>query len=133
MADALQLDIVSPERSVYSAAASLVEVPGSEGDFGVMPGHTPLISTLRPGVVTIHAEAGFMRFFVESGYAEVTNESCTILSAHVRDMNGITKAEAEEELAQAKRVLDHAVSEAEKARAQDDLEKAEILLAAVQA
>lgn len=131
MADALQLDIVSPERSVYSAAASLVEVPGSEGDFGVMPGHMPLISTLRPGVVTIHAEAGFMRFFIESGYAEVTNESCTILSAHVRDLNGLTKAEAEEELAQAKRVLDHAEDAQERAKAEKKVEIAQAVIDAL--
>jgi F-type H+-transporting ATPase subunit epsilon len=128
MADALQLDIVSPERSVYSAAASLVEVPGSEGDFGVMPGHMPLISTLRPGVVTIHAEAGFMRFFVESGYAEVTNEACTILSAHVRDLNALTKAEAEEELAQAKRVRDHAEDTHAREKAEKQVEIAQRLV-----
>jgi len=129
--DTIQLDIVSPERAVFSAPATLVEVPGTEGDFGVMPGHMPLISTLRPGVVTVHAEASFMRFFLTAGYAEVTNESCTILSEHVRDMNAVDKAAAEEELAHAKRVLDHATSETERQRAEAQVALAQALVDAI--
>jgi F-type H+-transporting ATPase subunit epsilon len=128
MSATLQLDIVSPERSLYGAQVTMVEVPGVEGDFGVLPGHMPLISTIRPGVVTVHGDGTpMMRFFVGGGYAEVTNESCTLLSAQVHDMAGLDKAKVEEELAHARRVLEHAEDEAAKAKAQQAVTIAEAL------
>lgn len=85
MAATLQLDIVSPEAAVFSGAVTMVEVPGAEGDIGVLPNHAPLISTLREGVVQVHTESGVKRFTLSAGYAEVTAEGCTILSEDVRE------------------------------------------------
>lgn len=80
MATQFPLHIVSPARTVFSGDVSLVEVPGLEGDFGVLAGHAPFFSMLRPGVITIHTAGGTQRLEVESGYADVGPEGTTILS-----------------------------------------------------
>jgi len=75
MADRFQFELVTPERLVVSGEAEMVVVPGTEGNFGVLPGHAPLISTIRPGTVDIYeARAIIERIFVVGGIAEVTPE-----------------------------------------------------------
>jgi len=72
-------DLVSPEQLVFSGEVEHVVVPGSEGEFGVLPGHAPLIAMLRPGILRIlglHEQ----RILVVGGFAEVTGESLTILA-----------------------------------------------------
>lgn len=127
-----QLDIVSPETVVFSDTVYAVQVPGAAGDFGVLPNHAPLMSVVRAGVITV--DMGFdgkKEFYVTSGYAEVTGDSCTILSEHVQNLADISETEAEEALAHAKRVYDHATNDAERAKAQAVIEQAESLLMAV--
>jgi F-type H+-transporting ATPase subunit epsilon len=74
------LDLVSPETLLFSGVVDQVDVPGSEGDFGVLAGHAPLIATLRPGIVTIHREGGSIRVVVNGGFAEVSPAGLTILA-----------------------------------------------------
>lgn len=132
MSSPFQLDIVSPECVVYSGDVYGVQVPGAEGDFGVLAGHAPLMSVVRAGVITVDEGFGNKReYYVTAGYAEVNGESCTILSEHVQDLSEISLAEAEEALAHARRVLDHAESETERVKAQAVVEQAESLIAAV--
>jgi F-type H+-transporting ATPase subunit epsilon len=73
-------ELVSPTRLVFSGEAEQVDVPGAEGDFGVLPGHAPFISALRPGVLTIRNGADVKRFFVRGGFAEVNPEGLTVLA-----------------------------------------------------
>ena len=83
MADKLQFELVSPERLLLSEAVAMVVVPGSEGNFGVLPGHSLLISTVRPGVIDVYADEQTEiteRIFVSGGFAEVTAERCTVLA-----------------------------------------------------
>lgn len=81
MADHLHLTIVSPSKLLFDGQATLVEVPGVEGDMGVLPKHAPTLSMLREGIVTVHAaDKSVTRFKVANGYADITPESCTILS-----------------------------------------------------
>ena len=81
---AFQFDLVAPERAMVSTEATLVTAPGVEGDFGVMEGHAPLLSTLRPGVVTAtYADGSEHRFVVFGGLAEVGPEHCAILAEEV--------------------------------------------------
>ncbi len=83
MAATFQFDLVSPEKKLASAQVAMVVVPGVEGDFGVLPGHAPLMSTIRPGVIEIYATEGTMpsaRYEIEGGFAEVTPEGLTILA-----------------------------------------------------
>lgn len=81
MADKLAFDLVSPERLLMAAQADMVLLPGGDGDFAVLTGHAPLLSTLRPGMVEIHSgDKVTDRFFVMGGFAEVTPEKLVILA-----------------------------------------------------
>jgi F-type H+-transporting ATPase subunit epsilon len=74
------LDLVSPEKLLFSGEVEQVDVPGSEGDFGVLAGHAPLIATLRPGILTIFREGGSIRVVVTGGFAEVGPVGLTVLA-----------------------------------------------------
>lgn len=83
MAATLQFELVSPEKKLASQAVAMVVVPGVEGDFGVLPGHAPMMSTIRPGIIEIYATEGTTpsaRYEIDGGFAEVTPEGLTILA-----------------------------------------------------
>jgi F-type H+-transporting ATPase subunit epsilon len=75
-----QFDLVSPERLLFSGAVDQVDVPGSEGDFGVLAGHAPFITTLRPGILVVHGERAQTRIVVNGGFAEVGPGGLTVLA-----------------------------------------------------
>ncbi|MBM3617587.1 MAG: ATP synthase F1 subunit epsilon [Alphaproteobacteria bacterium] len=128
MADFVQVDLVTPERLFASVEATLVEVPGSEGDFGVLPGHAPLISAIRPGVVTIHLVGGAkQRFVVIGGMAEVTTERCTILGEYLEEVTDVTRDQATARLADARKALADALSDEAIALAEKQVQVAESL------
>ncbi|MGQ5701405.1 ATP synthase F1 subunit epsilon [Sandaracinobacteroides sp. A072] len=81
MAD-LHFELVSPEKLIRSGSVHMVVVPGSEGDFGVLAGHAPMMSTIRPGEIAIYATAGATpeRVRIEGGFAEVNEKGLTILA-----------------------------------------------------
>lgn len=92
MADKLHFELVSPERLLNSAEVEMVVVPGEGGDFGILAGHAPLMSTIRPGVIEIYPTAGAApeRVFVDGGFAEVNEKGLTILAQQaipVADLN----------------------------------------------
>lgn len=77
---ALQFSLVSPEKVLFEDPVQMVVIPGMKGDIGVLPGHAPLVTLLRPGVVTIYKEAkSFIKIFVDGGMAEVGPEKCAAL------------------------------------------------------
>src|SRR5882762_9480503 len=76
----LHFDLVSPERLLFSGLVDQVDVPGSEGDFGVLAGHAPLMTTLRPGILVLHREVGALRVVVNGGFAEVNPDGLTVLA-----------------------------------------------------
>ena len=81
MADTMQFDLVSPERSLLSVAVREVRLPGAEGDLTAMPGHAPAIVNLRPGLVTVVAADGQERqFAVTGGFAQIDNDSVNLLA-----------------------------------------------------
>ena len=81
MADTLQFDLVSPERRLASLKAREVRIPGADGDFVAGPAHQPVIASLRPGILTVVAEGGEeTEFAVTGGFAEVNDESVTVLA-----------------------------------------------------
>jgi len=82
---ALKLEIVTPERLVRSDEAHMVVVPGAEGDFGVLEGHAPMMSTLRDGALSVYASAGSEAetIQIEGGFAEVNEHGLTILAEAV--------------------------------------------------
>ncbi|GLS81253.1 F0F1 ATP synthase subunit epsilon [Paracoccus marinus] len=88
MADTMQFDLVSPERSLVSVAAREVRLPGTDGDLTAMPGHAPTIVTLRPGMVTVIDNGGTAtEFAVTGGFAEINGDSVSLLAerGHPRD------------------------------------------------
>lgn len=73
-------DLVSPEKLLFSGEVDQVDVPGAEGDFGVLAGHSPLVATLRPGILTVRASNGERKIVVLGGFAEVSPEGLTVLA-----------------------------------------------------
>lgn len=77
----LHFELVSPERLLMSADVAMVTIPGAEGDMGILPGHAPVLSTLRPGVITVTHEGGKdEKIFVRGGFAEVNATGLTVLA-----------------------------------------------------
>ena len=75
-----RFDLVSPEKLLFSGEVNQVDVPGSEGDFGVLAGHAPLVTTLRPGILVVHRERETLRVVVDAGFAEVGPAGLTVLA-----------------------------------------------------
>ena len=94
-------ELVSPERRVMSEPARMVTIPGTEGDFGVLAGHMPLIATIRPGVVEIVAanDAAPRRVFIAGGFADVNATSCTVLAEEAVDIAALDAVALEGEAA----------------------------------
>lgn len=81
MAGAFQFELVSPERLLLSEEATEVVVPGAEGEFGIMAGHAPVMSTMRPGVLrVVRAAGGTERYFIRGGFAEAGPKGLTVLA-----------------------------------------------------
>jgi F-type H+-transporting ATPase subunit epsilon len=102
-------ELASPARLVFSGEVDQVDCPGAEGDFGVLANHAPLISALRPGILTIRQGVGQKRFFVRDGFAEVNASGLTVIVEHAVPAEELSSAEfakeieaAEEKLAAAK-------------------------------
>ena len=114
--------LVMPEREILATEADMVVVPGSEGDFGVLHGHAPLISTVRPGVLEVfQGSKAEQRFLVVGGFAEVTPERCTVLADEALPFETVTPDQLVERERAAERELTDAATDAEKAVATKNL------------
>ena len=105
MADLFNFELVSPERLLSSGQVAMVVVPGVEGDFGVLPGHAPLMSTIRPGAIAIYeADSNTLtrRIFVDGGFAEVSDKGLTILAESAIPVSDIDVAQVATALAAAR-------------------------------
>ncbi len=92
MADTMQFDLVSPERSLASVPVREVRLPGSDGDLTAMPGHAPTIVTLRPGmVILVGADGATSEFAVTGGFAEINAESVSLLAERGHPREEITQ------------------------------------------
>ncbi|MEF9603631.1 F0F1 ATP synthase subunit epsilon [Paracoccus sp. PXZ] len=104
MADTMQFDLVSQERNLISVPVREVRLPGAEGDLTAMPGHAPAIVNLRPGLVTVVAGDGTETVFaVTGGFAEINNESVTLLAERGHPRAEMTQEVFNEMMAQAHR------------------------------
>ena len=109
MAQTFTFELVSPEKVLLAGEAEQVQLPGAEGDMTILPGHSPLISTLRPGVIDVVLAGGRSRIYVRQAFAQVEPDRLTVLAEKAQDvaeLKGAVIAEevaaAEAELAQAK-------------------------------
>lgn len=142
MADKVKFELVSPEKLLLSEDVAMVVVPGGEGNFGVLPGHSLLISTVRPGIIDVYADdqrSVSQRIFVSGGFAEVTPERCTVLADEALPIGEIDRGAAESEAKEAEAhhagVKEQAarVTGEDKSEALAQLRAAERRLAAAQA
>jgi F-type H+-transporting ATPase subunit epsilon len=85
---ALHFELVSPEKLVFSGDVEQVDVPGADGDFGVLEGHAPFVTTLRPGIITVHGAGSAQQIVVLGGFAEVSAEGLTVLADTAQAVEG---------------------------------------------
>lgn len=85
-------DLVSPEKLLFSGDVEQVDVPGAEGDFGVLANHAPFVATLRPGILTVHAAGGEKKIVVLGGFVEVSAEGLTVLAEVAENVADIDRA-----------------------------------------
>lgn len=133
MADKLHFELVSPERLLRSDDVTMVVVPGSEGDFGVLAGHAPLMSTIRPGAIDIYADDMdhvTARVFIDGGFAEVGELGLTILAESAVPVSEIDVEGIARELADARGELGAAASDIERAMAEKRVARFEAMQAA---
>ena len=133
MAGRIGFELVSPEKLLLSEDVEMVVVPGVEGDFGVLPGHAPLISEVRPGIIAVF-QGGKVeeRIFVAGGFAEVTAERCTVLAEQALPIAEIDRGAVEADLKDAREDLADAKSDHERAAAEAAIAVAEAKITAVE-
>tara|TARA_B100000029_G_scaffold421873_1_gene428319 strand:+ start:109 stop:507 length:399 start_codon:yes stop_codon:yes gene_type:complete len=96
----ISFDLVSPENLIFNDEVGMIIVPGKDGDFGVLPGHSKLMSSLRPGRLMVYGEDRTLlkAFFVSGGFAEVNPEKCIVLAESVDEINALDKSSIEKEI-----------------------------------
>ena len=104
--DKVQFELVDPERMLASEDVDMVVVPGSEGDFGVLPLHAPLVSSLRPGVIrTYQGNEVADRYFVAGGFVEVNEKACTVLAEDAVELGELDAAAERKRMDEATRLM----------------------------
>ena len=133
MTDKVSFELVSPERLLMSADVDMAVVPGSEGDFAVLPGHAPVISTVRPGVLEVHGTEGgdVIRIFVRGGFAEVALDKLTVLAEEAIMLAELDRETLEGHIRDAREDIEDAETDAAREKAQAVFDKLEELGAAL--
>jgi len=112
MADTMQFDLVSPERMLVSVAAERVQIPGMNGDLTAMPNHSPLMTTLRPGIVSVHAGGVVTDYVVTGGFAEISPAGTSVLAEEAVLKSAVDRAWLDGKTAQITASLEIAEGEA---------------------
>ncbi len=124
----MKLDIITPEKILFSASATQVVVPGTLGDFGVLPGHAPFISTIRPGIIVIDTVDGVQRrMAITGGIAEANPEGCTILAETAEECTTWGAPEIEAKKTEALHALEYANTDAKREIAEKKIALVEAL------
>ena len=119
----IKVDVVSAEEHIFSGEAELVSLPGTSGELGIMPGHLPLITLIRPGFVRVHVpgEQEPEQIFVAGGVLEVQPEQVTVLSDTAVRSKDLDEARAKEALAAAEAARASATGSIENARIEAEI------------
>ena len=98
----ISFDLVSPENLIFNDEVGMIIVPGKDGDLGILPGHSKVMSSLRPGRVMVYGEDKNLlkSFFVSGGFAEINPEKCIVLAESVEDLSSLEKSSVEKEIKQ---------------------------------
>jgi F-type H+-transporting ATPase subunit epsilon len=124
-----QFDLVSPDRLLYSDMVDQVDVPGTEGDFGVLAGHAPYVATLKPGIITVHKSGERNRIVVVGGFAEVSAKGLTILADMATPIDEFDTAQLADEI----KTTEEDATDAKEGHVKDRLEHRLSQLRALQA
>lgn len=130
MPDKISFDLVSPERLLLSDEADMVTIPGTEGYMGVMAGHAPVISTLRPGMIDVLKDGTDTRFFIRGGFAEISASKVTILAEDAIPFAELDLAVLDQRIKDAEDDLIAAATDADKARIGELLDDLRLVRAA---
>ncbi len=123
MADAFNLDLVSPEKLLVSRLVKSVQVPGLEGDFEVLPDHAPVLSTIRPGVLVITETSGAeKKFYVRGGFVEMSGENMSVLAEYAIPLEQLNPAKLEQEIRWAEEDLQDARNDEERRKLKERLD-----------
>lgn len=131
MSKTFQIDVVSAEESIFSGTAEFVALPGEQGELGILPGHTPLITRIRPGAVRIQADGKEELIFVAGGILEVQPQAVTVLADTAVRGKDLDEAKAEEARRRAQELLANQSSDINYAAAQAELAEAVAQIAAI--
>jgi len=123
MSNVIQFELVSPEEKLVSESVYLAEIPGDDGFFGVMKGHSSLLSSLKPGVVRLQREQGGdkQEIFIAGGFADVNAESCTVLAEDAIPVKDLNKESLEQHLTDLGEDLGMAEEKLDKERIQEKI------------
>jgi len=96
----ISFDLVSPEKLLFNDEVGMIIVPGKDGDMGVLPGHSKVLSSLRPGRIMIYGEDKNLlkSFFVTGGFVEINPEKCVVLGEGVIEMSALDKSSIENKI-----------------------------------
>lgn len=107
MANTMQFDLVSPERRLASLEVTAVQIPGAEGDLTAMPGHAPLITTLRPGILRVESTEGSKEYVVTGGFAQL-GDTLSVLAEKALPRDELTQDAFKALIAEARAAVDNA-------------------------
>jgi F-type H+-transporting ATPase subunit epsilon len=123
MADTIHFDLVSPERLLFSEDVHMVTLPGAEGYFGVLAGHAPLLSALKPGVIEVRNEGnGPLKLFVRGGFAEVDGQRIVVLAEEAIPLADFDVAALDQRIRDTEEDLVAAKTDAERSRVAEQLD-----------
>lgn len=131
MADKLHFNLVSPERELMSTEVDQVDIPGVEGWIGVLPKHSPLMTTLAPGMVRIKSGSDESRIFVRGGFAEISPAGLTVLAEEAMKAEDLDAAAIAQRVKDAEEDLADAETDDKKLNAQQSLDRLKELQAAL--
>ena len=112
MADKLHFSLVSPERSLFAGEVDQVDIPGTEGDLGIFPDHSPLMAAIRTGAITVYNDGAATKYFVQGGFADVTSEGLTVLAERAGSLDDLTADSLTADIAAAETKLEGLEGEA---------------------
>ena len=124
----LTLEVVAPEKMVMSKTVDMVTISGTEGDFGVLPGHASLVSSIRPGFLEIEADKETEKMFIGGGFIEVLEDKVSILATEVLSAEQIDISDCEEKISKCNSDIDVSETDVDKELIQKNIDKFQAMI-----
>ena len=124
----ISLEVVSPEKMVMSKTVDMVTISGTEGDFGILPGHAALVSSIRPGFLEIEANKETEKMFIGGGFIEVLEDKVSILATEVLSSEQIDISDCEEKINKCNSDMDVSETESDKEFIQKNIDKFQAMI-----